>query len=352
MGNDRDYSWSFFIKKLVGISYYIFSKYEDKFKMKIAMADNCRGKFTKDLEQYWISKGHEVRFESGASEYLAQWADLYYIDFWDNNIHYLWKLYNGDEDHNRTPDWDNSKKSRIVVRAIDWEIWVGLARDQRIIDWVDDVICIAPHIQAKMERENNWGSKIHLIRPGVNLDKFRLKTRINDGFQLGMVLGDMWWPKNHMAGLDIFTQLHRKDRRWKLHIRGQHEAGDYWPVMYNHYLDSRHIRDSVTLYPQLASMQVFYNQIDILLHPGMKEAFSYATAEAMACGIPPVVNEFFGSRDIWPPAMLYQTHDEAVSQIEMQHEILYEPDAGARAFIEKTYSLKQMTDAVDILLGT
>lgn len=318
--------------------------------MKIAMADNCGGKFTTDLKEYWEKQGHEVRFERGVSEHLAQWADVYYLDWWDNNIHYLWKLYNGDEDHNRTPDWNNDKKPKVIVRAIDWEVWVGLARDQRIIDWVDEVIVIAPHIEKKLRTDNNWGTKIHLIRPGVNLEKFSLKDRSNDGYQLGMVLGDMWWYKNHMGGLDIFTQLHNKNKNWKLHIRGQHEAGDYNPVMFNYYLESRGIKDAVVLYPQLASMNVFYESIDILLHPGMKETFSYAVAESMAKGIPAVVNDFYGSRDIYPSKMLYQTHDEAVSMIERLHHSAKNPDYGMRKFIEIEYPVQRMCEEISALL--
>src|SRR6266436_696827 len=212
--------------------------------MRIAIADNNNKKFTGDIINHWESLGHEVRFETGASEKLAQWADIYFIDTWDNNIHYLWKLYNGDEDHNRTEGWDNSKKPIIVCRILDWEVWTGFVRDQRIVDGVDKIIFIAPHIQKRVNGEVAISqSKQKLIRPGVNLDKFTLKIKETDGFQLGMVLGDMWWPKNHMAGLDIFTSLYQKDNRWRLHIRGQHEGGnDFWKEMYEYYLDSRNIR--------------------------------------------------------------------------------------------------------------
>lgn len=319
--------------------------------MKIAVADNCHGKFSKDITDHWISRGHEVRFESGASEHLTQWADLYYVDFWDNNIHYLWKLYNDDPDHNRTEDWDNNKKPRIVVRAIDWEVWCGLARDQRIIDWVDDVIVIAPHIETELRKHADFGNKIHLIRPGVNLDKFTLKQKKNDGFQLGMVLGDMWFPKNHMAGLDIFTMLYRRDNRWRLHIRGQHEPGEYWPVMYEQYLISRKIRDVVTLYPRVEDMNQWYEGIDILLHPGMKEAFCYAVGEAAAKGIPPVINEFYGSRDIWKDMNLYQTHEDAIAAISFAQRRPFVPEL-FRGIIEENHNVKTMLKEYDELLGT
>lgn len=334
--------------------------------MNIAVADNNSRKFTNDLIKHWESKGHNiqiqgpdhrVKYEQGASEYLAQWADLYYIDTWDNNIHYLYKLYHGLQERAQDLKWDNNKKPKIIVRALDWEIWLGLARSQEMVDWVDQVICIAPHIEKMMkaDRDNatgnilDWKDKIKCIRPGVNLEKFTLKQKQTDGFQLGMALGDMWWPKNHMAGLDIFTTLYRNDPRWRLHIRGQHEGGnEFWKKMYEYYIESRGLQDVVTLYSPVEDMNQWYEGIDILLHPGMKEAFCYAVGEAMAKGIPAVINDFLGSHDIWPSESIYQTHQEAVTMIT---NISKDPVKN-REYIEQNYSLKRQMEETDEYLGT
>ena len=315
---------------------------------KIAVADNCGRKFSDDIIKHWETK-HEVRYERGASEILAQWADIYWIDWSDNNIHYLWKLYNGDPDGNRPDGWDNNRKPLIVCRAIDWEVWIGFARSQNIVDWVDKWVCIAPHIEKKLRAEAKYSppSKLKLIRPGVNLDKFTLKKQDTDGFQIGMVLGDLWFPKQHMMGLDIFHQLWKEDKGWRLNIRGKNEGGEYWPVMYDYYIESRGLQDAVTLYSPVAEMNSWYEGIDILLHPGMKESFCYAVGEALAKGIKVVCNDFYGSRDIWPHSILYQNSNEAIEMIitKQEHEIpgwfrSYAPD------------VKQMLKEIDSFLGT
>jgi len=316
--------------------------------MKIAVADNCSRKFSDDIINHFEKK-HEVQYQSGASAELAQWADLYYIDWADNNLAYLYKLYTDDRDNQRPDDWDNNKKPMIVVRAIDWELWtLAMHRDQERTSWVDKWICIAPHIEEKLRAEADFRTgQLKLIRPGVNLDKFTLKTTKTDGFQIGMVLGDFWpQAKNHMGGLDIFTTLYKRDNRWRLHLRGQHEGGDYWPKMYEHYLDSRGIRDAVTLYPHVDDMNEFYEKIDILLHPGMKESFCYAVGEAMAKGLPVVCNEFYGSKDIWPVWILYQTHEEAVAKIQLAFQ------QNNREWIEEMYPLDKMLGGIDKFLGT
>ena len=326
-------------------------------KYKIAIADNNGLKFSRDLKEHWEAQGHEVKYERGTSEHLAQWADIYYIDWADNNLAYLFKLYHESTEVSRPDNWDNNKKPMVVCRIIDWEVWtLAMHRDASMVSWVDKWICIAPHMEKKLREEASFGDSLRLIRPGVATGRFPLKTAKTDGFQLGMALGDMWWPKAHMAGLDIFTQLYRKNNRWKLHIRGQHEGGDYWPIMYKHYLESRGIEDVVTLYPHVEDMNAWYEQIDILLHPGMKETFCYAVGEAMAKGIPAVVNEFYGSRDIWVETMLYQTHQEAVDWIDNvnKHRINNQPRIGwpkLREYIEKEYSLEKQLKETDEWIG-
>ena len=315
--------------------------------MKIAMCDNNGGKFTTDLKEYWEKKGHEVKFERGASESLAQWCDLYYCDTFDNNIHYLYKHYHNEPGFDHPADWDSNKKPLIVVRALDWEVWIGLARGQELIDWVDKVIVIVPHIEDQLRKHAEFGDKIRVIRPGVNTDKFTLKESKTDGFQVGMALGDMWWPKNHMGGLDIFNQLSKKDKRWHLHIRGNHEGGtDYWKVMYDHYISSRGLEDRVTLYSHVPDMNQWYENIDYLLHPGMKEAFCYAVGEAMSKGIKPIVNEFYGSRDIWPDWSLYQDSSEALKMFHHDQKPEFYRD-----YIKKTYPLSKQMEETDAYLG-
>ena len=89
---------------------------------KIGIAENNDLKFCRDIKEHFEQQGHEVRYERGTSEYIAQWADIYYVDWADNNLAYLYKLYHGDSGVSRGDTWDNSKKPKVVVRAIDWEV--------------------------------------------------------------------------------------------------------------------------------------------------------------------------------------------------------------------------------------
>ena len=310
---------------------------------KVAVSDSTNFKFCKDLIKHWQKK-HEVKQEIGASEFLAEWCDIYYLDWIDNNAHYLFKWY---KEH------PLAKKPKFVVRVIDWDFWVRGVRSQGLVDFVDYWICIAPHIGERLLLEKDdetglpiqWGDKLKLIRPGVNLTQFTIRQKETNGYQIGMVLGDMWWYKNHMAGLDLFAEL---DNDYHLHIRGQHEPGEYNRLMYEHFIKSRGLENKVTLYPFQDNMSDWYENIDILLHPGLKETFCYAVGEALAKGIQPVINNFYGAEEIWPKKWLYNNGGDAMNAIMAGDE---DTPAGRRQYIIDNYSNEKMFQAIDTLLG-
>lgn len=310
------------------------------------MADNCALKFSGDIKRHWEEAGHEVRYEIGASEFIAQWADVYYVEWWDNNIHYLYNWYL--EHH-------EAKKPKFIVRAIDWDIWTRGIRSQRMVDFVDYIVCIAPHMEQYLRNEKDnetgelirWGEKLRLIRPGVNLEEFRFQEKQNDGFQIGMVLGDMWLMKNPFEGLGIFTALYNLDKRYHLHLRGQHEPGDYYPHLFNHFVSSRGITGAYTLYGYQNTMSQWYQNIDILLHPSLKETYCYAVAEASAMGTPVVCNNFPGAGAIWPKEWLYNNPVEAVEKIRNESKWNM---FNIRAYMEEHHDIKRMLTELDKLL--
>jgi len=313
--------------------------------MKIAVADNNGGKFSMMIMDHWRDKGHEVKWEPGANPALMDWADLYYVDVWDSNIHCL---LNYCRDNNYTP------KCKFAVRPIDWDIWVRGVRCQWMVDMIDYFICISPFLWRWLLAEKDdatgqpiqWGDKLHMIQPGLDLDKFPLKTSETDGFQVGMVTGNMWELKGPIASSFIFADLALKDPRWKLHIRGQLSETQYHKLMYPHFIKSRGLKDRVTIHGNYDDMNRFYEQVDLLLVPSLKEGFSYATAEAMSKGIPCVINNFMGSEEIWPKECIYNTSSQAIALIERGGCMNY------RKYMEDHYSAKKMFNEYDKLLGT
>lgn len=317
--------------------------------MKIAIASENQLKFMGDLKNHWESRGHEVKYEMGASEHLAQWADLYFVDSWTNNIHYLFDLYHGDPRGNRTPDWDNNKKPIVVCRALDHEVWIGLARDQRIIDWVDHSICIAPHIERQLRKHNEWNN-LHLIPIGVDTDKFEFIKRIHR-YNIVLPCNEIdWHLKNVSEGLKIFAMLKKKtpDFPWHLTIKGKYCQGEYFKVFHEDLIDKLGIRKDVTIIEeQIPDYNAFLDEMDFCLVPSYKEAYSYVTAECASKGIKPILNHWYGAEELWPKEWLYTTPDRAV-------EMFLEPYSAEniRGWVYQNSNVKTMLKKYDELLGT
>jgi len=84
-----------------------------------------------------------------------------------------------------------------------------------------------------------------------------------------------------------------------------------------------------------------------LLHASHKEAFSYATGEAMAKGIKPVLHRFYGADGLWP-GITWDTIDQA---IEMITEDRYDSASYRQYLIDHGYTLDQMMTAIDKIIN-
>lgn len=317
--------------------------------MKIAVAAENQTKFMSDLIEHWKSRGHEVRYEMGASEHLAQWADMYFVDAWTNNIHYLYDLYHGDPRGCRPKKWHNDKKPIIVCRLLDWEVWQGLARDQRIIDWVDKSICIAPHIEKELRKHNTWNN-LHLIPLGVDTTKYNYITRIHR-YNIVLPCNEIdWHLKNVSEGLKIFAMLRKKTPEipWHLTIKGKYCQGEYFKVFHEDLIDKLRIRPHVTIVEeQVPDYNEFLERFDFCLVPSYKEAYSYVTAQCASKGIRPILNWWYGADDLWPKEWLYTTPDQAVEMF--LHD--YSP-VDIRDWVVKNSNVKDMLRRYDELLWT
>jgi glycosyltransferase involved in cell wall biosynthesis len=195
----------------------------------------------------------------------------------------------------------------------------------------------------------DFGEKLHLIRPGVKVEKFSFRHD-RYGYNIAMITGDIWVMKNVIEGLMIFATLVARNPclPWKLHWRGQYaDHARYMQVAVEHFLKSRGLEDRVTLYPPVSSIDEWLEPMDFILHPSIKEAFCYSVAEAMCKGIKPVLNDWLGCRDTWPQENIYKTVDEAI-------DIFLGPRTPEiyRRFVETCYPLERMVDNYDRLLGT
>ena len=307
--------------------------------MKIGIADNLNLKFDRPLKEYWEKK-HEVRFELGANPKILEWADVYYVNVWDHNIHALWSWVN---------EGKCKKKAKVICRALDWEVWVGMARCPTVGKFVDEVVSIAPHIKKKLEAENpSMAGRVHLIRPGIELDKFTLKKEFGS-YNIIMPVNDIdWYMKGTMEGLKIFKMLvDKSDKPWKLVVKGRFTKPEIDRANLFHFVEKAGIKDKVTFDDvHSPDFNEFLEQFDYCLKPSLKEAFSFVTAECAAKGIKPICNWWIGADGIWPEHWLYLNLNKAVDDFLKPSE-----PRKYRSYIKVNYDVERMFKQFDELLS-
>src|SRR3990167_5419666 len=193
---------------------------------KIWVFDNCSFKFSQMIINHWREKGHDVRQEMGSNPQACD-SDLIYIDWLDQNFYYF---YNGPEGNRSQPSYP---KKRIAVRMIDIDYFQGRHTDPEIWKYLDDMIVISKFIYDKVVEETSPYSdgKLHLIKPGVDLEKFTFRNK-GRGYKIACVTSNMWEAKSAFEAIRIFQELVRlyPNQPWELYIRGQ-----YFPPMWREY---------------------------------------------------------------------------------------------------------------------
>lgn len=310
--------------------------------MKIAVFDNCAGKFSMGIMDYWRKKGHEVNFEMGTNPALVAEADLTYIDWLDQNFYCL---YNGSKGDRSTPPYP---KKRVAVRMIDLDYWQGRHKDPSIYNYMDDLIVINKFYYDRTLQESGIPiEKLHLIYPGVDLDKFTFRNK-EKGYKIAVVSGHMWEAKTNYESIRIFQEVNRlyPDKPWELHIRGDMIPPEWRSVSYDHLINISGFKDRIFIEGLQGDMNQWYQDKDYILVVSHKEAFSYAAAEGMAVGLKPVLNNFFGSE--WPEKYRFNDLHTAVTMI---GEGEWQPEE-YRQYIQDHYDFKKMMQKYDELFHT
>lgn len=318
--------------------------------MKIALFDPYLLKFTAGMVKWWQAEGHEVRVDRYYNPANAEWADVLWFDTCDNNIASATNPSAAilDDEANYKP-WDlhdmDLANKRVIVRPIDIEVWQGHFAAAHW-DVVDDIIFIAPHIRALVDPDAltgmHEGLKIHTIPHSIDLDRYRFAER-GHGFDIAVV-SERWMSKGADYILQIALKLKKIDSRYKIHWLGK--RSDYqWelayfddfvehhqlPIEFTNWIDSDNAVDE------------FLEGKNYLLHASHKEAFSAATAEAMAKGIKPVLHRFYGADDLWS-GMTWDSIDEAIAGITGGE---YDSKLYRQYLIDHGYTLPQMMERID-----
>lgn len=293
--------------------------------MKIFVCANWNQKFAGLLIDSWREQGHEVEFRLGYDPDLHKASDLVFVDACDNNA--------------RVASANRFADSRLAIRAIDIEAWVG---QPGAVQWenVDNLIFGAKHIQKLVDSyvpfQDYPDLQIDHIPFGVDLRKWSYKER-KPGRNVAFV-AHRWTAK----GLGLLVQVMARLKGYKFYLLGDESREKWLHYYFNHMVET--LRLDVFKEERVDDVDQWLDDKDYLLVTSMKESFSYVAAEAAAKGIKPVIHNFWGADNIWPEAWLWNTIDGCVGNILLGH---YD-SSEYRDVIEDRYSLDLMMERINI----
>ncbi|MBP3040203.1 glycosyltransferase, partial [Bacillaceae bacterium Marseille-Q3522] len=134
--------------------------------------------------------------------------------------------------------------------------------------------------------------------------------------------------------LQIIKKLVDVDKNYKLYIAGEFKdplIKQYWDYQIN----EMQLQNNIVFEGWQSDVNRWLENKNFILAPSIHESFGFYIAEAMACGIKPIIHNFLYAKEIWPKEYLFNTIDEAVEMITCNNY----PSNEYRAFIENNYSL-------------
>ena len=299
--------------------------------MKITLFDGVN-KFTQPLIEDWQKQGHEIKKDKSWDPRLVSWADTTFFEFCDISIQ---RASDPGDSFYKNPEFGiQPQGKKIIVRAHDIDIHTGNLRGVQW-NWVTDLVFVAPHLMDKALSEITLppNVKVHLIKHGIDLNKFTFQER-QPGNKIAWI-GNINEAKNLPLALYIMAEL---PRYYTLYVVGKGLSS--WKKYYvENYIKSTGINVQFTEY--VDSINDFLQDKNFLLHTSGKEAFSYVVGEACAMGIKPIIHSFWGNEAVWPKGWIYSTVQGAVQMIINSN--IYDSNEYYN-YVKETYPQQTMLD--------
>lgn len=247
-------------------------------------ADPGNHRFIQPIIDRLALKGYECQL-------LNNWtitdADVYWFDFADNNL--------------ITASQENKeylKSKKVIARLHAIERYMGYHHQ---IDWscVSDLIFVSEHMKRMCNEDGELPVRQHVIYNGIDLDKFTFKERDN-GLTLGYA-GNIVPAKGILTMFHYFREL-RRHGDYKLKMVGLNRFSARDLEFYKHYTKDLPIEEE----GETSDINKWLDGVDYLWQPSHAESFSLIVGEAMAKGIKPLINGFYGADELWPESLIYK----------------------------------------------
>ncbi|HAK95364.1 MAG TPA: hypothetical protein DCM87_10260 [Planctomycetes bacterium] len=284
----------------------LFAGHDLRFLEPIIRHFSRRAEYAVETELW---RGHEDHDERRSRALLA-WADIVFSE---------WCLGNA--------CWHAAHKrpgQRLIVRLHHQEMEL---RYRREVAWqnVDALIFICPRHRETFERDQPaHASRARLIVNAVDCDALDAPKLPGAQFNLGLV-GMNPRRKRPDLALEILARLRERDSRWTLSVKSrmpwehpwlweQERERDYYAGFFRA-LEAWPHRNAVVFDPYGDDMAQWYSKIGVVLSTSDHEGSHQSIAEGMACGSIPIIRNWHGAAELYPPRFVFSTADDAVRLI-------------------------------------
>lgn len=258
-------------------------------KIAFYSSDSGNHRFIEPIIKRLEEKGYACQLYN--NWHIDNDASILWFDFCDQNL--------------ITASKENAeflKTKKVIARLHAVEYYMGF---HHAIDWlcVSDLIFVSSHMQRMCNADGALMVKQHVIHNGIDLDKFTFKERQN-GLTLGYA-GNIVPAKGILTMFHYFRELrHYGDYKLKMAGLNRFSARDL--EFYKHYTKDLPIEET----GETGDINHWLEGVDYLWQPSHAESFSLIIGEAMAKGIKPLINNFYGADELWPTQNIYRDFTE------------------------------------------
>ena len=257
---------------------------------------------------------HKTKSEEENKKNL-EWADIIFCEWCCANA--LW--------------YSKNKKStqKLFIRLHKFEMNLDYILN---INWanVDKIIFIAPFIQKEVENKlkniNSFNSSKSILI--YNYCKTLSSSIKENDFQYNIgIMGYIPKWKRLDLSVDLIEKLIKKDKRFKLHIKGHNYKKYHWisrdknECEYFKNLEKKieKLKDNIILYPHDNKINDFFNKIGYITSFSDIEGSHQVLAEGMSCGTIPLISggytNNYGAGLIYPERFNHKNIDHLIEKI-------------------------------------
>ncbi|MCA1064608.1 glycosyltransferase family 4 protein (plasmid) [Rossellomorea sp. AcN35-11] len=293
-------------------------------------------KMTHDVRiDQWEGPEHHDEVKSRE---IVEWADILFCEWGLGNV--VWY-----QEHKK-------EHQKLFVRLHRYEM---NTKYPALFDYkkIDKLIAISPYIfeefhrVAKVPRE-----KMTVIYNAVETARFKKPKNNDSQFNIG-IIGIVPKLKRIDRALDIFEELHNKDSRYKLFIKGKHPKEFGW--VWNNKEEREHYeeafkridkyKDSI-FFEGWGDVSTWLQNIGFVLSVSDYESFHMAPIEGMTSNAYPVVLKREGVNTIFPQKYIHDSLEKAAEFIYAHQE---SPPENLSRFVENNYSLGKVCKGIENL---